>query len=174
MKKHAELVEEYDDEVDQLEVTFTEKGLTELQIEPFFFQLRTQLFFFTRLEDFSVDNSSLQEELFNHYNEQHSKIKEWLKDFKYALKYDNILAEVEIEPVEEPHEVTYLNGMMNNIGADNIQKNLAVALDALSEDQSEEIKDRFSAIKNRLLSIKEGDKSSIMDIIDRIERIICA
>ena len=79
--KHTELVDKYDAQVDALEVQFRDRGLTEEQTEPFFFQLRTQTFFFARLDDLSID-AAVQDELYDHYNQRQTTIEAYQSHFR--------------------------------------------------------------------------------------------
>ncbi len=171
--KHSELVDRYDMQVDTLEQQFLERGLTEEQLEPFFFQLRTQTFFFARLDDLSVD-VTVQAELYDHYIERQTSIERWVEDMTYALKYGLILTEAGIEASEAPHEIAYLKATMSDEGdIAAIHASLAEALEMIMQSTDNEVlAGKLERFRERMLSTNDTTREAIMPVLKRVEKLI--
>lgn len=170
--KHSELVDRYDIQVDTLEQQFLERGLTEEQLEPFFFQLRTQTFFFARLDDLSVDET-VQDELYDHYIERQTTIERWIEDMTYALKYGFILSEAGLEANEDAHEIAYLKATMDDGDIATIHNNLAEALDMLMQSTDNEVlAGKLERFRERMLTTNDTTREAIMPVVKRIEKLI--
>ena len=172
MMKHTELVDKYDAQVDALEVQFRDRGLTEEQTEPFFFQLRTQTFFFARLDDLSID-AAVQDELYDHYNQRQTTIERWIEDMTYALKYGYILEEAGLEATEAPHEIAYLKVTMNDDDIAAIYNNLTEALEMLMQSTDNEVlAGKLERFRERMLSTNDTTREAIMPVLKRVEKLI--
>jgi arsenate reductase-like glutaredoxin family protein len=172
MMKHTELVDKYDAQVDALEEQFRSRGLAEEQTEPFFFQLRTQTFFFARLDDLSVD-ATVQDELYAHYIERQTTIERWIEDITYALKYGYILEEAGLEATEDPHEIAYLKATMNDEDVATIHSNLAEALNQLMQSTDNEVlAGKLERFRERMLTTNDTTREAIMPVLKRVEKLI--
>jgi hypothetical protein len=172
MMKHSEQVDKYDNQVDTLEQQLCDRGLTEEQTEPFFFQLRTQTFFFARLDDLSID-AAVQDELYDHYIERQTTIERWIEDMTSALKYGYILEEAELEATEDPHEIAYLKATMNDGDIAAIHSNLAEALNQLMQSTDNEVlAGKLERFRDRMLTTNDITREAIMPVLKRVEKLI--
>lgn len=172
MMKHTELVDKYDAQVDALEQQLRDRGLTEEQTEPFFFQLRTQTFFFARLDDLSVD-ATVQDELYDHYIERQTTIERWIEDMTSALKYGYILEEAGLEATEDPHEIAYLKATMNDGDVAAIYHHLTEALALIMESTDNEVlAGKLERFRERLLTTDDTTREAIMPVLKRVAKLI--
>lgn len=172
MMKHTELVDKYDAQVDALEVQFRDRGLTEEQTEPFFFQLRTQTFFFARLDDLSID-TAVRDELYDHYIERQTTIERWIEDMTSALKYGYILEEAGLEATEDPHEIAYLKATMTDGDIATIHHSLTEALALIMEStENEVLAGKLERFRERMLTTDDTTREAIMPVLKRVEKLI--
>jgi hypothetical protein len=173
MMKHSELVDKYDAQVETLEQQFLDRGLAQEQVEPFLFQLRTQTFFFARLDNLSVDKT-VQDELYDHYIERQTTIERWIEDMTYALKYGFVCSEAGLEASEDAHEIVYLKATMNNDGdAAAIHASLAEALDLLAQATDNEVlAGKLDRFRERMLTTNDTTREAIMPVLKRVGKLI--
>lgn len=166
--KHTELVDKFDHTIDSLEREYFDRGFSEKQLEPFFFQIRTQTFFFRRLDKLSID-PSLQDEIYEHYNDKQKSIELQISYLLYALKYGSLL-KLAFEDVEyDSYELDYLEITFNSKDIAPIVLSLVEALSIISELVDDELAGKLLRFKDRLASAS-------MDIVEstlkRVEKLL--
>lgn len=170
--KHSELVDRYDMQVDSLEEQLRARGLTEEQTEPFFFELRKQTYFFARLDNLDVD-TSVQDELYDHYLERQTTIERWIDDMTYALKYGFIMVMAGVEATDVPHEVAYLNATMSDGDIETIRANLLEALgNAIENTDNEILAGKLDRFAQRLESTSSVSRDTLMPVLKRVAKLV--